>query len=103
MVHLFEWKWDDIAKECENFLGPKGYAGVQVKIVFVVELTKDYFMRIRFLQVSPINDYIIIMQNTVKRPWWERYQPVSYKIASRSGDETAFKSMVDRCNAVGVR
>ena len=30
IVHLFEWKWDDIAKECEQFLAPKGYAGVQV-------------------------------------------------------------------------
>ena len=30
IVHLFEWKWDDIAAECENFLAPKGYAGVQV-------------------------------------------------------------------------
>lgn len=32
IVHLFEWKWPDIAQECENFLGPKGYAGVQVKL-----------------------------------------------------------------------
>lgn len=24
IVHLFEWKWTDIADECENFLGPKG-------------------------------------------------------------------------------
>lgn len=31
MVHLFEWKWDDIADECERFLGPKGFGGVQVK------------------------------------------------------------------------
>lgn len=30
IVHLFEWKWDDIAAECERFLAPKGYAGVQV-------------------------------------------------------------------------
>lgn len=30
IVHLFEWHWDNIAAECENFLGPKGYAGVQV-------------------------------------------------------------------------
>ena len=29
-VHLFEWKWTDIADECETFLGPYGYAGVQV-------------------------------------------------------------------------
>ncbi|KAA0203928.1 hypothetical protein HAZT_HAZT003498 [Hyalella azteca] len=31
IVHLFEWKWADIAAECENFLGPKGFAGVQVR------------------------------------------------------------------------
>ena len=30
MVHLFEWRWDDIASECENFLGPLGYCAVQV-------------------------------------------------------------------------
>ena len=30
IVQLFEWRFDDIAKECEEFLGPTGYAGVQV-------------------------------------------------------------------------
>ena len=30
IVHLFEWKFDDIANECERFLAPKGFAGVQV-------------------------------------------------------------------------
>lgn len=30
IVHLFEWKFDDIAAECERFLAPRGYAGVQV-------------------------------------------------------------------------
>ena len=30
IVHLFEWKFNDIADECERFLAPKGYAGVQV-------------------------------------------------------------------------
>ena len=30
MVHLFEWKWNDIADECERFLAPMEYAGVQV-------------------------------------------------------------------------
>jgi alpha-amylase len=30
IVHLFEWKFDDIADECERFLAPRGYAGVQV-------------------------------------------------------------------------
>ncbi|KAH8248637.1 hypothetical protein KR032_001635 [Drosophila birchii] len=78
MVHLFEWKWDDIAAECENFLGPNGFAGVQV---------------------SPVNE------NAVKdsRPWWERYQPISYKLVTRSGNEEQFASMTRRCNAVGVR
>ena len=31
IVHLFEWKWTDIAAECERFLGPRGYCGVQVE------------------------------------------------------------------------
>lgn len=30
IVHLFEWKWSDVAIECERFLGPNGFAGVQV-------------------------------------------------------------------------
>ena len=29
-THLFEWKWTDIKAECERFLGPYGYCGVQV-------------------------------------------------------------------------
>ncbi|XP_008552028.1 alpha-amylase 1 [Microplitis demolitor] len=78
MVHLFEWKWSDIAVECERFLGPKGYAGVQV---------------------SPIQENIIIP----KRPWWERYQPLSYHWMTRSGNEAQFRDMVRRCNKAGVR
>ena len=30
IVHLFEWRWADIAAECERFLGPNGFGGVQV-------------------------------------------------------------------------
>lgn len=30
MVHLFEWKWEDIAKECEQYLHEYGYGAVQV-------------------------------------------------------------------------
>ncbi|XP_032752542.1 alpha-amylase 1-like isoform X3 [Rattus rattus] len=80
IVHLFEWRWVDIAKECERYLAPKGFGGVQV---------------------SPPNENIII--NNPPRPWWERYQPISYKICSRSGNENEFKDMVTRCNKVGVR
>lgn len=31
MVHLFEWKHSDVARECEEFLGPYGFCGVQVE------------------------------------------------------------------------
>ena len=31
IVHLFEWRWADIAAECERFLGPNGFGGVQVR------------------------------------------------------------------------
>lgn len=30
IVHLFEWKWSDIARECEEFLAPNGFGGVQI-------------------------------------------------------------------------
>jgi alpha-amylase len=76
-VHLFEWGWPDIAQECESFLGPKGYAAVQV---------------------SPPQEHIVAPNN----PWWERYQPVSYKLESRSGSREEFADMVSRCKAVGV-
>ncbi|MET0403179.1 MAG: carbohydrate-binding module family 20 domain-containing protein [Cystobacter sp.] len=74
-VHLFEWKWTDVARECETFLGPKGYTAVQV---------------------SPPNEHITGSQ------WWTRYQPVSYKLDSRGGSRAQFIDMVQRCKAVGV-
>ena len=37
------------------------------------------------------------------RPWWERYQPASYHLETRSGTEAEFETMVARCNAVNVR
>ena len=74
-VHLFEWQWNDIASECENFLGPKGFSAVQV---------------------SPPQKSVGGSQ------WWTRYQPVSYAIEGRSGSRAEFSSMVNRCKAVGV-
>lgn len=74
-VHLFEWSWSDIAQECEQFLGPKGYAAVQV---------------------SPPNEHIQGSQ------WWTRYQPVSYELTSRGGNRSEFIDMVQRCGEAGV-
>lgn len=36
-------------------------------------------------------------------PWYERYQPMSYIIMSRSGNENEFIDMTKRCNAAGIR
>lgn len=49
--------------------------------------------------MSPVNENLIVKN----RPWWERYQPISYIIGSRSGNEAEFLSMSQRCNAAGVR
>lgn len=81
-VQLFEWKWPDIAKECEAWLGPKGFAAVQI---------------------SPPQEHPVIIDGGKKYPWWQRYQPVSYKVESRSGTREQFADMVHRCNAVGVK
>ena len=40
IVHLFNWKWTDIAEECERYLGPNQYCGVQV-IIGVTESFKS--------------------------------------------------------------
>ncbi|XP_069188090.1 alpha-amylase [Procambarus clarkii] len=80
IVHLFEWKWTDIALECERFLGDAGFCAVQV---------------------SPPMEHAVIGESGY--PWWQRYQPVSYKLDSRSGNRQEFIDMVQRCNAVGVR
>ncbi|CAH1397787.1 unnamed protein product [Nezara viridula] len=78
IVHLFEWSHEDVAKECNRFLAPYGYSAVQV---------------------SPVNEHAILNG----RPWYERYQPISYVLKSRSGNKAAFKNMVESCNKVGVK
>jgi alpha-amylase len=77
MVQLFQWSWPDVAKECESYLGPAGFAAVQI---------------------SPPNEHVKLDDH----PWWERYQPVSYKFESRSGTEWEFQDMVTRCRRAGV-
>ncbi|MDH4047103.1 MAG: alpha-amylase family protein [Gammaproteobacteria bacterium] len=74
-VQLFEWKWPDVARECEEFLGPAGYAAVQV---------------------SPPNEHVPGPE------WWTRYQPVSYQLQSRGGTREQFADMVRRCRNAGV-
>lgn len=74
IVHLFEWKWNDIKNEC-SFLEEKGYGAVQV---------------------SPPNEHAV--KADAGYPWWQRYQPVSYELTrSRSGTQVEFEDMVKTC------
>ncbi|MET8269209.1 MULTISPECIES: carbohydrate-binding module family 20 domain-containing protein [unclassified Streptomyces] len=73
---MFEWKFDSVAKACTDSLGPAGYG---------------------YVQVSPPQEHIQGSQ------WWTSYQPVSYKIAGRLGDRTAFAAMVSTCHSAGVK
>jgi alpha-amylase len=77
-VHLFEWRWVDIAAECETVLGPAG---------------------VKAVQISPPQEHSI----TPSYDWSERYQPVSYSLArSRSGTGAELADMVTRCKNAGV-
>ncbi|XP_074600150.1 alpha-amylase-like [Brevipalpus obovatus] len=78
VVNLFEWRFDEIAKECERFLGPNGFGGVLTSPVWEHELIKN----------PVVNN---------------RYGLVSYKIITRYGNEAQLADMVKRCNNVGVR
>lgn len=80
LVHLFEWKWTDVARECTSFLGPKGFGGVQV---------------------SPPQEHVVLPGSGY--PWWQRYQPVSYQLGSRGGTRQQFAAMVSTCRAAGVK
>ncbi|MFI7542753.1 carbohydrate-binding module family 20 domain-containing protein [Actinoplanes sp. NPDC049599] len=80
IVHLFEWSWPSVASECTTTLGPKGFGGVQV---------------------SPPQEHVVLPGSGY--PWWQDYQPVSYKLATRRGDRAAFASMVQTCHAAGVK
>ncbi len=73
---LFQWPFSRVAAECTTVLGPKGYG---------------------FVEVSPATEHIQGSQ------WWTSYQPVSYRIAGRLGDEAAFRHMVSTCHAAGVK
>ncbi len=80
IVHLFEWKWTDVARECTAHLGPKGFGGVQV---------------------SPPQEHVVLPGSG--HPWWQRYQPVSYQLTSRGGTRAQFAAMVTTCHTAGVK
>ncbi|GGM57543.1 alpha-amylase [Longimycelium tulufanense] len=78
IVQLFQWNWASVARECRDFLGPRGYGAVQV---------------------SPPQEHVVMPGF----PWWQDYQPVSYRLDTRRGDRDAFASMVRACHGAGVK
>ncbi|KAJ7845120.1 glycoside hydrolase [Mycena olivaceomarginata] len=76
IIQMFEWTWASVAAECTNFIGPAGYG---------------------FVQVSPPQEHITGSQ------WWTDYQPVSYILTSKRGNQAQFQSMITTCHAAGVR
>ncbi len=76
-VQMFHWKWNDIAKECTNWLGPKGYGAVQI---------------------SPPNSTAVLGF------WYDLYQPVDFSnLNSRMGTSAELQSMINTCHTAGVR
>ncbi|WP_173068366.1 carbohydrate-binding module family 20 domain-containing protein [Phytohabitans houttuyneae] len=84
IVHLFQWRWSSIARECETTLGPNGWGGVQV---------------------SPPQEHVVLPSaEGATYPWWQDYQPVSYRLdETRRGTRAEFVDMVTRCRNSGVK
>ncbi|MGI5118195.1 carbohydrate-binding module family 20 domain-containing protein [Marinactinospora thermotolerans] len=80
IVHLFQWPWESVARECETFLGPNGYGAIQV---------------------SPPQEHVVLAREA--HPWWQDYQPVSYQLESRRGGRAEFAAMVRTCREAGVK
>ena len=76
-VDLFRWRWNDIAKECKLWLGPKGFGAVMT---------------------SPPQASAFL--NT----WYDVYQPVNYThLHSAMGTEEEYQGMIQACHNAGVR
>lgn len=76
-VQMFRWKWNDVAKECTNWLGPQGYGAVQI---------------------SPPHAAANLGF------WYDIYQPVNYTaLNSAMGTESELQTMINTCHAAGVR
>jgi alpha-amylase len=70
-----------VAAACRDFIGPRGFGAVQV---------------------SPPQEHVVLPGRG--HPWWQDYQPVSYRIDNtRRGDRAAFVAMVNACHAAGVQ
>ncbi|MFI7211451.1 carbohydrate-binding module family 20 domain-containing protein [Micromonospora maritima] len=82
-ANLWEWNWSSVSAACTDHLGPAGYGAVQV--------------------APPQESVSLPTSPDGVHPWFEVYQPVSYKLDSRFGNRQQFAAMVTACHAAGVR
>ncbi|GAA2580378.1 hypothetical protein GCM10010399_07670 [Dactylosporangium fulvum] len=82
-ANLWEWNWRSVAAACTNHLGPAGFGAVQV--------------------APPQESVSLPNSSDGVHPWYEVYQPVSYKLESRLGNRQQFADMVTACHTAGVR
>ncbi|MBO4206204.1 carbohydrate-binding module family 20 domain-containing protein [Micromonospora echinofusca] len=82
-ANLWEWNWNSVSAACTNHLGPAGYGAVQV--------------------APPQESVSLPNSPDGVHPWYEVYQPVSYKLESRFGNRQQFAAMVTACHDAGVR
>ena len=75
-VNLFEWKYTDIAQECNQALKPAGFSAVQISVPSEAKANTNQ--------------------------WWERYQPASYKLDGRLGSRQQLADMVATCRSAGI-
>ncbi|KAI3388257.1 hypothetical protein SNEBB_000698 [Seison nebaliae] len=78
IVHLFNWPWKSIGKECKFNLN-----GVDA------------------IQISPTNEHILMKKPW--QPWWQRYQPVSYELTSHSGTKKELMEMIKTCQLSDIK
>lgn len=77
IANLWSWNWRSVASECVNKLDPAGYGAVWV--------------------APPAES----LRNT--GVWWDIYQPYSYKLNSRFGNESEFRAMINACHGAGIK
>lgn len=78
IIHPFQWTYDNLAKECTEYLGPSGFDGVQIS-----------------QPAEHINRTDV---------WWAVYQPVNFKnFTTMTGNEAQLRAMIKACNEAGVK
>lgn len=78
IANLWSWNWRSVGAECVNRLDPAGFGAV----------------------------WVAPPAESLRAPagvWWDVYQPYSYKLNSRFGNQTEFSSMINACHGAGIK